>query len=278
MAYTILFTVNAYNFRDKLNIAQGVSTSGSGFGILVLPPLIQLTQNAYGYSGLMVILAGVVLQLVVIGTLMRPSRIELQTIRRREQEEKLRSEEKVTRFQTLLVFVNVISKKATLCLSISMLLFCGGLFTVTLQLPNYAQKNGFSAMQSALFLSIIGVLSMISKMISGMLAQHPNISEIWIYSGSIGVLSLITFIFPAIAHLYMGHVFYSVCVGVFGGCCYVVLNTINRDYVGVRYTTAACAVEFWFGGVGSVIVPVASGKTYDNTPMYHTAIFYGCKK
>ena len=265
MAYTILFTVNAYNFREKLNIAQGVSTSGSGFGILVLPPLIQLTHNAYGYSGLMVILVGVVLQLVVIGTLMRPSRIELQTIRRRKQEEKLRSVEKVTRFQTLLVFVNVLSRKATLCLSISMLLFCGGLYSVTLQLPNYAQKNGFSAMQSALFLSIIGVLSMISKMISGMLAQHPRISEVWIYSGSIGVLSLITFIFPAIAHVYTGHVFYSVCVGVFGGCCYVVINTINRDYVGVRYTTAACVVEFWFGGVGSVIVPVASGKTFNES-------------
>lgn len=262
MAYTILFTVNAYNFRDKLNIAQGVSISGSGFGILVMPPLIQVAHNTYGYSGLMVILAGVVLQLVVIGTLMRPSRIELQTIKRRKRESKLRSIEKITRCQTLLVFVNVLSRKATLCLSLSMLLFCGGLYSVTLQLPNYAQRRGFSAMQSALFLSIIGVVSMISRVISGMLAQHPRISEIWIYSGSIGVISLITFIFPAIAHLYTGHVFYSVCVGIFGGCCYVVINTINRDYVGVRFTTAACAVEFWFGGVGSIVVPVASGKIF----------------
>ena len=49
------------------------------------------------------------------------------------------------------------SRKATLCLSISMLLFCSGLYSVMLQLPNYAQKKGFSAMQSAMFLSIIGV-------------------------------------------------------------------------------------------------------------------------
>ena len=259
MAYTILFSVNAYNFRQKLNIAQGLSVSGSGFGVLVMPPLIQLAHDMYGYSGLMLILAGVVLQLVVIGTLMRPSKLELQTIKKRKLESKFRQEG--TKCQTLSVFVHVLSKKATLCLSISMLLFCGGLYSVTLQLPNYAQRNGFSPMQSAFFLSIIGVVSMVSRVISGMLAQHPRISEILIYSGSIGVLSLITFVFPVIAHVYAGHVFYSICVGVFGGNCYVVINTINRDYVGVRYTAAACAVEFWFGGVGSVMIPAASGKS-----------------
>ena len=262
MAYTILFTVNAYNFREKLNIAQGVSVSGSGFGILVMPPLIQLAHNKYGYSGLMLILAGVVLQLVVIGSLMRPSMLELKAIRRRRQESKVKTRKKWTRCESLLVFITVLSRKVTFCLSISMLLFCGGLYSVTLQLPNYAQKNGFSAMQSALFLSIIGVVAMISRLITGMLAQHPRIKEIWIYSGSIGILSIVTFIFPAMAHEYAGHVVYSVCVGVFGGCCYVVLNTINRDFVGIRYTTAACAVEFWFGGFGSVVVPVISGKIF----------------
>ena len=261
MANTILFSVNAYNFKEKLNIAQGISMSGSGFGILVMPPLIQLAHSTHGYSGLMMILAGVALQLVVIGTLVRPSKLELQTIKRRKQESMLRPAEDHSRCRTLLVFTDVLSRKATLCLSISMLLFCGGLYSVTLHLPNYAQINGFSPMQSAFFLSIIGVVSMISRVILGMLAQHPRVNEIWIYSGSFGVLSLITFIFPVIAHVHAGHVVYSVFVGVFGGCCYVVLNTMNKDYVGVRSMVAACAVEFWFGGVGSILVPVASGKS-----------------
>ena len=259
MAYTILFSVNAYNFRKKLNVAQGFSVSGCGFGILVMPPVIQFAHDIYGYYGLMMIIAGIVLQLVVFGTLMRPSKLELETIKKRKRDIIHTAKTKQRRCEFVSVFQKVLTKKATTCLSASMFLYCGGLYTVTLQLPKYAQRNGFSAMQSALFLSIIGVVTMISRMLTGFLAHQPRINEIWIYSGSIGVLSLVTFIVPVIAHAYAGHIAYSVCIGVFGGCCYVVINTINRTFVGVQYTAAACAVEFWFGGIGSVIVPVMSG-------------------
>ena len=108
MVCTIFFTVNAYTFREKLNIAQGVSVSGSGFGILVMPTLIQLAQ-----TGLMLILAGIVQQLVVIGSLMTRSKLELKAIRRRRQESKVKTRKKWMRCESLLVFITVLSRKTT---------------------------------------------------------------------------------------------------------------------------------------------------------------------
>ena len=264
MAYIMLFSVNAYNFRLKLNVAQGFSVAGCGFGILVMPPVVQIAYDTYGYTGLMLILAAIVLQLVVFGTLMRPSKLELESIRARKGNTNDQRNCDIVR-----VFLKVLTKKATICLSLSMMLFCGGLYTVTLHLPKYAQENGFTAMQSALFLSIIGVVTMIARILTGFLANHPNVNEVWIYSGSIGVLSLATFIVPSMAHAYIGHVLYSVFIGVFGGCLYVVINTINRTFVGTQYTAAACAVEFWFGGVGSVVVSVLSGMLFYFIYMSH---------
>lgn len=260
MAYTIIFTANAYNFRKKLNLAQGVSVSGCGFGILVMPPIIQSAFDIYGYSGLMIMLSGVVLQLLVFGALLRPSKLEIETIKRRNTDATVKARQKHFTCETVSVFLKVLCKKATACLSVSMLLFCGGLYTATLHLPNYAQRNGFSAMESALSLSVIGFVSMVSRLITGLLAHHPRVSEIVLYSCSIGVLSLLTFVFPIMARAYAGHIIYSVSIGIFGGCCYVVINTINKMFVGVRYTTAACAVEFWFGGLGSFTFPAISGK------------------
>ena len=265
MAYTILFSVNAYNFRKKLNIAQGFSVAGCGFGILLLPILIQSAYDTYGYSGLMLIIAGTVLQMVVFGTLLRPSKLELATIKKRKTDAQEKAANSNMNCGKLSVFLSVICMKATICLSISMLLFCGGMYSVTLQLPNYAQRNGFTAMQSAMFLSVIGVVTIPSRILTGYLAHQPRINEIWIYSGSFGVLSLVTFIFPSIAHTYAGHMLYSVCIGIFGGCCYVVINTINTLFVGVQFTTTAIALEFWFGGIGSIIVPVVSGECFRGT-------------
>ncbi|KAJ8307977.1 hypothetical protein KUTeg_012851 [Tegillarca granosa] len=63
--------VNSY-FNQKRGIAQGIVTSGSGVGILVLAPLMEVLLENYGWRGAVLISAGLVLQLCVCSLLMRP--------------------------------------------------------------------------------------------------------------------------------------------------------------------------------------------------------------
>ena len=61
-----------YYFEKRRPLAAGIASSGSGFGMLILAPLAAYLVNEYHWKGALVILSGVMLQGVVLGSLMRP--------------------------------------------------------------------------------------------------------------------------------------------------------------------------------------------------------------
>ncbi|KAL4224643.1 hypothetical protein ACF0H5_015340 [Mactra antiquata] len=64
---------NAY-FDKKRGVANGIVSSGAGFGVFILAPILQLLLNQYGLRGTLLISAGIFMQLIVCSTLMRPLR------------------------------------------------------------------------------------------------------------------------------------------------------------------------------------------------------------
>lgn len=61
-----------YYFERKRAFATGIAVCGSGIGTFVFPPLCTYLLNIYGWKNTMYILAGIVLNGVVCGSLMRP--------------------------------------------------------------------------------------------------------------------------------------------------------------------------------------------------------------
>ena len=61
-----------YYFYHRRGLANGISCSGSGAGILILSPLADFLAEYYGWKGCLIIMAGVALQCVMCGVLMRP--------------------------------------------------------------------------------------------------------------------------------------------------------------------------------------------------------------
>ena len=61
-----------YYFEKRRPLAAGIASSGSGFGMLILAPLAAYLVSEYHWKGALVILSGVMLQGVVLGSLMRP--------------------------------------------------------------------------------------------------------------------------------------------------------------------------------------------------------------
>ena len=58
-------------------MAVGISVCGSGVGAFVFPPLIQMVLDEYGWQGSMLILAGLVLQVCIAGSLMRTLTVDV---------------------------------------------------------------------------------------------------------------------------------------------------------------------------------------------------------
>lgn len=61
-----------YYFEKRRGIAAGISSAGAGVGMLVLSPLAAYLVEECGWQGCLIIMAGVILQCLICGSLMRP--------------------------------------------------------------------------------------------------------------------------------------------------------------------------------------------------------------
>ncbi|XP_045195938.2 monocarboxylate transporter 4-like isoform X2 [Mercenaria mercenaria] len=70
--YTPGLIIVGYYFSKKRGIAVGLATSGVAFGSFLLPPLTELLFNEYGFSGTFIVLAAIMSNFFVCGSLFRP--------------------------------------------------------------------------------------------------------------------------------------------------------------------------------------------------------------
>ncbi|KAG5889296.1 hypothetical protein JTB14_031943 [Gonioctena quinquepunctata] len=71
LCYVASVVIVAYYFDKRRSFATGLAVCGSGIGTFIFPPLIQLLLDEYGWRGTTLILAGLFLNLIVCGALMR---------------------------------------------------------------------------------------------------------------------------------------------------------------------------------------------------------------
>ncbi|XP_071500449.1 monocarboxylate transporter 12-like [Diadema antillarum] len=72
LIYNSSQVVVAYNFKRSHSRANSVASAGVGIGIMVLPPLLQLCINEYGWRGTLLLMSGVQAQLLVAALIFRP--------------------------------------------------------------------------------------------------------------------------------------------------------------------------------------------------------------
>jgi predicted MFS family arabinose efflux permease len=61
-----------YYFDKKRSLATGIAVCGSSTGIFVLAPLASTLVNEFGWKGTNIILAGLILNGIVVGGFYRP--------------------------------------------------------------------------------------------------------------------------------------------------------------------------------------------------------------
>ena len=72
MVYLPAMVMVGYYFESRRALASGIASSGAGVGMLVLAPSTAALLSHYHWQGTMIILAGITLQCVLFGSLMRP--------------------------------------------------------------------------------------------------------------------------------------------------------------------------------------------------------------
>ncbi|XP_052771068.1 monocarboxylate transporter 9-like [Mya arenaria] len=137
----------------------------------------------------------------------------------------------------------------------------------------YIQHSGFTAMQSTFIVSLTGIVSIPSRLLTGVLANFSAVNEVYIYSVTICLLGIATCLYPLMANVYSGHVVYGTLVGMLYGCCHVVVVAINRRFVSTHFISAALGVVHFGNGLGSVLGPIVGGIVLDSGLTYTHSMF-----
>ena len=197
-----LVCLNFY-FRKYRNLAIGIAISGTGVGIFGVPALVTWSESQTGTRGFFISFACVTAQMIVCGAVTRPSRLEICARKKRRIE--LNDDVK----QNICIsYWNTFKSKAVICLSLSMFMYCSGMYIVFLYLPRYCILQGSTEQQASNIISICGISSVVGRVMSGALANVGVIKlrAAFIYGGSLLLLAAVTCLFRFFSHVYVGQV------------------------------------------------------------------------
>ena len=225
-----------------------------------MAPIMQMSRTYYGTSGFFLILAAQAANIITFGVMCFPSELEVSTHRKRKAEKPKQTEQSVL-CNALRKYGQVALNKPVLCLCLCMFNFCFGTFLIYLHLPQYVEHKGFTSTEASYFVSVSGITSVIGRFLTGVFASFNIVPDISLYSGSMGIVSIATFLLPLYSSSFAGNILYAVVLGMFFGCCYVVTASVTIRYIGIPYMSAAIGLQMFFGGIGAVVGPVLAGKS-----------------
>lgn len=258
MAYTPALVIVGHYFDKRLVLATGVATVGGGLGVFLLAPLMQFLTDVLTWRGAMLITAGLCLNLLVCGGVMRP----LSLYKHNKQ-----NPEPILNCRVLFNIKYVI-------LSASAFLWAAGIGVVYVHLAAYAISKGTQPMQASLLFSVTGISNLIFKFFTGMAANGPEIDRQTIYLGSLGILGLVTVCGPLFMNGYIGQIFYATAFGMYLAGPLVLFAPLTVQYVDVKNFASALGMLMLGKGVGYIIGPVIAGWLFDLTDSYENSFYF----
>ena len=136
-------------FDHRQALALGVFTSCFSVSQFLWPPVTTLLFQSYGWRGSFVIMAGVQLNLCIIGALMRPFPAN---------KSDPQNGNKITLFSYLTIQFRVFKNKPFVCYCGTLLIVYSAYFYIFAYLPTLADNIGISETKAALLVSIVGKL------------------------------------------------------------------------------------------------------------------------
>ena len=262
-------------FTKHRGLALGIVASGTGLGILILAPVAERLITAFGWSAAFFILG------VMTWAIMIPAALFL----RRGPGEKPHqaygmnesvlppniSDEKGTRPTTLetgLTMQAAARHKPLWILFFAYFLFNFCLQMVMVHLVNYATDIGIASLIAATFISIIGVGSILGRLIMGTASDRIGSNNALLICCAIIMTTLVFLIFTK--EVWMFYLFAIVFGFAYGGEVPQMPVLVGR-FFGLRAVAALVGVVVFGATVGGAIGAWVGGQVFDVTQSYQVA-------
>ncbi|CAN0106736.1 monocarboxylate transporter 2-like [Lampetra fluviatilis] len=287
-------TIIGKYFYKKRPIANGISMAGSPVGLSTIAPLNQVLINNFGWRGSFLILAALLFNCCVAGSLMRPvGPTPAKDPRKKGKEEAPKDLENPllatsnseakdkngdsfsSRFMQLLDLTLFKHRGFLIYLSGNVIMFFG-FFAPVVFLAPYAKHMGIEDYSAAFLLSIMAFVDMVARPTTGLLANHPRIRPKIQYFFSFAVF------FNGFCHVmcpfasdYTGLAIYAAFFGMAFGMVSAMLFETLMDLVGAQRFSSAVGLVTIVECCPVLLGPPIGGWLVDVTGDYKY-MYYVC--
>ncbi len=265
--YVPVVSLIARWFAKRRGLISGISTSGVGVGIVVMPPICSRVIESFGWRIPMVAL-GIILIVVIVplGQLLKNAPIDRKSPITWENSGKPAPD---TVPGTS--FGKALNMSPFWMISIAWL--CYGFFyqTAIVHIVPYATDIGISAISAATVLMFIGITGTIGRLTLGYIADRfGNMFTTYVACAIIGLCYIGLVFSTGLWTLYFFAIIFGYVVA-FG----LLLIPIMAEYFGLKEVGIISGFGIFTYYVGGALGPLAAGSIFDATGSYHWA-FAAC--
>ncbi len=267
LIYAPSLYINVYYFNKFLGRANGITQTGVAVGIFVMPPLLHVLIDMYGWRGSLLVVAAVLANSVVCGALFRPHRLERKSRKSKSEEthNNSRSEKAFSATFTNTILSALTAFDFKLLRHVHFLILLAVYFQIAysyaivlLYLPSRATSSGISDLRAASLVSALGIGSLIGRITHGLLIDHNILSTSVLTALSLLVCGIVSLLNP-VSDNYWILAALSAVAGLTSGVYMAIFPILAKEYVGVGNVSGGIGWINVMQGFGSLLALYGTG-------------------
>lgn len=267
-AYVIGTSITTRWFTEHRGLALGIVSTGSGFGTLFIVPGIERIINVYDWSQTFIItgIAGGIITIALALLLHSPPKSKSKLAATSEAQNKKRDSYSDT------YLLKTLKDPRMILLMISFFFFFFSVQIVMVHLVNYATDMGITPLIAATFISVIGAVSIISRLATGTGSDKLGIQNIMILTRIFLIIAFVCLIFShTLPTFYLFAILFSLP---YGGEVPQIPLFIGK-YFGIKSIATLVGINLFIITVGGAFGSWIAGLIFDNTGNYEWAFIAG---
>jgi len=252
-------------FKARRGMMTGISTAGIGIGTMIFPPILSHLIINYSWRTTYLI-AGLIALVVMlpIALLIRARPGPGEAI-----EDGQSAPGKAAKADSPdFTFRQAAATSQFWIVTSIYLLFGFSQFTVMVHIVPFAGSEGISTIASAAVLSVIGIGSIVSRVMTGVAADRMHVKRLLIF---IALTVLIAFIWLNFTHAAWSLYVFGLIFGLSYGGSSTITALLASELFGLRTLGILIGVFGCGVSVGGAIGPIVVGHIFDVTGSYHWA-------
>lgn len=227
-----------------------------GVAIFVSAPLGLFLISTFGLSRTLLILGCTQAQLIVIGTICKPSVIEKEV----QINKKIYLKTKENSVIKSYIDLSLLTKLPFLLFLISISAWNFGITVASMHLPNYVSIMGGSAGEIAVLMTSFSIANLTGRVLGSLTVSKFNEMCLKVNTTVLGIAGVLTSLFVFYSRLKGGSFLFALQLGLFTGWPNSMMTPLSVRFVGVSKLSEAYGLAYLFCGFGVSTGPVLISK------------------